>query len=765
MDLSQLHDQRDILDRATIGVVQSDLDGTVMYANPCAMNLLGVDRYEGARLGSFFEEKHVLHDQLSSRRAGQIGSYRTRMRRASDGALVAIHVTATPIVGPQGDIVGSFALMRMPLDEEINRLHQEAGDANSVLFRVMQEVRKVVPFDLVTASRFSEDLCHCQVFFLYRPDASRAKVEWSKQWHWLPEPLQPEVAQTETRRYGNLRERLAGADVSHMRAGSVRTLIEEGVESCVRRPLRQHDKLVASVTFYSRRPDGFSDEQVSAIDHLPIAASVMQAIDYADRRRDADRYKLLREVAYCPTMEALYEALLRRLCDIFLWNNVAIYRVDHARGRIKLVAACQAPHAPVIEGLTYEQDIDVGILGRVVQSGEPQLVADVLRDPDFLLDDHMETAASELSWPVCVEDNKVRWIIDVTDSRVNAFAVQELRWLGEVAHEVGGSMQRLSTLSFLAACLDSASDPIVVVDTHGQVKRANPAAARLFGVPTTRDVTGPLMAFIASTEESSRALAQPDGDLGEVLIRHGEGTVAVGLSRRSLPADTGGAIYVFKDLRPIRRGLQLELMEKTTYDIALETRTPLMYAISALERLADDQRPLSQAGAERVLKYLYRVKHAYTKLAMFNANVRDTRGFVDCIDLGAELRILHEALPDEMRELVELMLPPQPVKIQGDRFEVAFVLETLLLFFVRTAPEELPVKVRLWAEGTDAQITIEGCVPADWQLARNDEGMPSELRLAYPLLRELLDRNGGVDAQVPLDGGSLRHELRFPFGG
>ena len=150
---------------------------------------------------------------------------------------------------------------------------------------------------------------------------------------------------------------------------------------------------------------------------------------------------------------------------------------------------------------------------------------------------------------------------------------------------------------------------------------------------------------------------------------------------------------------------------------------------------------------------------------MFNANVRDTRGFVDCIDLGAELRILHEALPDEMRELVELMLPPQPVKIQGDRFEVAFVLETLLLFFVRTAPEELPVKVRLWAEGTDAQITIEGCVPADWQLARNDEGMPSELRLAYPLLRELLDRNGGVDAQVPLDGGSLRHELRFPFGG
>jgi PAS domain-containing protein len=112
MSPSELHHQRAIFEWQSIGVVESDLEGIVRYANGHAMELLGVSDYEGARLGIFFADQTVLSDQLSSRRAGQIGSYRTIVKRASDDALIPVPVTGIPMTNERGQIVGSFAVLR-----------------------------------------------------------------------------------------------------------------------------------------------------------------------------------------------------------------------------------------------------------------------------------------------------------------------------------------------------------------------------------------------------------------------------------------------------------------------------------------------------------------------------------------------------------------------------------------------------------------------------------------------------------------------------
>jgi hypothetical protein len=107
MSPSELHHQRAIFEWQSIGVVESDLEGIVRYANGHAMELLGVSDYEGARPGIFFADQTVLSDQLSSRRAGQIGSYRTIVKRASDDALIPVPVTGIPMTNERGQIVGS----------------------------------------------------------------------------------------------------------------------------------------------------------------------------------------------------------------------------------------------------------------------------------------------------------------------------------------------------------------------------------------------------------------------------------------------------------------------------------------------------------------------------------------------------------------------------------------------------------------------------------------------------------------------------------
>jgi len=799
MNPSELLRQREILEGAPIGVVEASLDGFIQYANRHAMQLLGVTSYEGLHLRSLYADPAMLKDQIESRRAGQIGNYKTRLVRQSDGETLPIKVTAIPILDGDGSVTGSFAVFRHPLEEEINRIHQEVDDPRSVLFLVMQELHKVIPFDLATATRFSDDMQHAQPFFVYRPGSRKTRVEWKQKWQTIPPEMLPQFEDTGTVLLTDLMARLADPAVGALRQSPlVVELVSEGMQTCIRRPLARKDKVIASVAFYSRDPGALTEAHRALVQGLPLAASVIQAIEHFNRRRESEQYKLLREVAFCPTVEAVYDTLLRRLCDIFVWSNAAIYRVDHARSRIRLVAACTPPHAPVTKGLTYEQDIGQGVLGRVVKSGIAQIVGELADDPDYVPNDPPTSMRSEMCWPIRLDDSKVRWIIDVEDTRPEAFAEEEKRWLGETAQEVGGFMQRLSTLNFLSECLEHTSEPIVVVDAHNHIKRANPAAAAFFGVSDHKDLTGGVEALFTNPEGARRALVLPDGYLGEFdvgPVRPG-GALPADVSRTALPDDIGGAIYVFKDMRPIRRVLELELMEQTAYEIALETRTPLTYAVLALERAIRHRDGLEVGSCERVLKYLYRTQHAYTKLAMFNASVRNSACEPRSLDLIAEMRAIHSSLPDEMSSLVKV--PPDndvPARIVADCFQVSFILETLLMFFVRTAPEEIPVVVNMVHAAASAEpsaaaeasadpanparsdpaarvgVSVEGFLPKDWPLSgevtsegagERGDRRQTDLRLAYPPILDYAARNRGTCVEERLPDQRVRYTVLFP---
>jgi hypothetical protein len=66
----------------------------------------------------------------------------------------------------------------------------------------------------VTATRFSEDLHHCQTFFLYRPHAAKGRVELSKQWTPVPPAVRAQVADTQTKLYDDLGARLTDEDLA-----------------------------------------------------------------------------------------------------------------------------------------------------------------------------------------------------------------------------------------------------------------------------------------------------------------------------------------------------------------------------------------------------------------------------------------------------------------------------------------------------------------------------------------------------------------------
>src|SRR5206468_910506 len=141
----------------------------------------------------------------------------------------------------------------------------------------------------------------------------------------------------------------------------------------------------------------------------------------------------------------------------------------------------------------------------------------------------------------------------------------------------------------------------------------------------------------------SRLIECAPGDLGEFAMRRagerGEGesngavtTVPVFVSRQDFPAGLTGSIFIAHDTLAMRRTVELELLEKAAYEVAVETSSPLALAICELESLFRANAPGEprqnaatsavssdeRRRVDKVVRLLGRVRHGYSKLAMFN---------------------------------------------------------------------------------------------------------------------------------------------------
>jgi hypothetical protein len=208
--------------------------------------------------------------------------------------------------------------------------------------------------------------------------------------------------------------------------------------------------------------------------------------------------------------------------------------------------------------------------------------------------------------------------------------------------------------------------------------------------------------------------------------------------------------------------LEVQWMERTAYEIALEARTPITLAMSAMQRAVEQGIPLSMKACDRMLKLLHRAQHSFTKLAMYNMAVRESRGAHRIVDVIAEAHALRDSLPPEFAELIQIEWDGKPAEIVADRFQVTFVLETMMMFLTRYAPEDVPVVLHIFRVDERVHVHLEGFLPT---LASLDGAEGSfrhdELRLALPLLMDYLAANEANYEERPLEDGRSRFEVDF----
>jgi PAS domain-containing protein len=773
--------RREVLEASSLAIVEIDMRRRIHYANPEAIRMLGLPQnYFDLSIDLIFvddKSKMLLDQEIEQRRAGFIGNYRVIARRLSDAREIPIQITGLPITDDHGHVVIGLGLLRsleqQELTDAIRQLNRPGQKPDELLSGLAATLKRVIPFERMSVSRMSSDMNHVKLFFSSSPigPALRDKRWWAltdgmKRWYATGSNIVPDL------------EKFFDDPVwaPFRNDPAVQELFSAGIKSVLRRDVHRDGRTVCSITLMSRELNGFSKEQEQLFMSASVSAIVLQAYDDCQNTLMTQRLGLLKALNRRRKVDDACSELAAQLVDIFDWSHVSIFRVDRSARALRLLAQHSEERDPVLLEEGYEQPIDKGILGRVVATSEAQNVGNVSEDPDYIRGVQSHEIISELCVPVQLRDAKdIRWIINVEDTRENAFSSDELTTLREVAEEVCELMQRIAELFFLDQCFEHASEAIFVTDANLKLRRVNQTAAHLVGYEDASKVQGNICDYLQDPAACARLSAPISGDLGEFLLKQVNPlrqessrpppTIPVFMSRRDFPTGLTGSIFVARDTTNMRQTVQEGILEKAAYSVAVETCTPLSAAISELERIAR-QSSEDDASLRRVLRQLGRVQHGYLRLAMFNPDARPAISTFALLNVQSELEALARNLADPARLLVAPPVPGAPPVIEGDHFQFAFAIETFLVTMLRYAPEEEPVAASVSVAGREVEVCLRGYLDGGMPTQQSDAPwVPSDadMVIAKPLIDEFVANHHGSWLGSVRNDRRAEVNLRFPL--
>lgn len=231
--------------------------------------------------------------------------------------------------------------------------------------------------------------------------------------------------------------------------------------------------------------------------------------------------------------------------------------------------------------------------------------------------------------------------------------VAELK--GELAVVSAQRMAELAEKEVIANRLQSLLNllpgGVIVIDSHGQVREANPAAADLLGEP----LEGELWRNVIS-----RCFSPREDDGHEISLKDGR---RLSIATRSLDAEPG-QLVLLNDLTETRR-LQGELarherlssLGRMVASLAHQIRTPLSAALLYASHLTEQILPAEtqQRFAGRLKERLHELEHQVRDMLVF------ARG-----ELPLNDRLTPDALFDALQEAAHVQLEGQQVRWQCD---------------------------------------------------------------------------------------------------
>ena len=730
-------------------------EGVFTYGNRAMSEIIGGESVEGKTLTDVFRGDHlaVVREHLDSRFSrGVADEYEVEAVRPTDGVCIPIRCSAMPDINDQGEIVGTIAIVRdLLVDDVSSAVHkavEDLRDGRAILQAVARQCERIVPFDIFGVNLFSADGEHSRTFYLYPESPFQLGVRWRQ----MSDYAKKLVETNQIINVPDLEEWLARPEWQRYREDpDTQQFLRMGLHSSLSFPVVSGSRVVATVGFARKRDKTpFTKLDEERLARLPLGAAVHMALHYQERDELKFALKLMSQIASGPgSTDFIAKTVIEEMAQHYEWENVSIFRPDEQEGQFWLVRQ-KAQKKSFLLPDDWHHPLDKGVTGRVYRTAKALNISDVTA-PEFR-DFYLAAcpgSRSELCIPILV-GGRVYWVLNLEASQRNAFAREEQETLENILREVAVVLELVSQTQIFTELLKHSQDSVIQTDFRGTIVQTNPATEALLGY-SEEEMKGTTFATCFKDSDQARRVQEAkDVPNDEVpLVRKDGSEVTILLSGTSLPTEIGLKVYVCNDLSKRKRIETLEILRQMYNEIASQIKTPLSLAFTWLGKLRQAEIPPPAADLlDKTAKQLHKVDLTFERLLFYERH--ESIGPVErsLFEIPVLVSKIRQELPNSEASRIEVTAGTDVPPVSGDIFQIWFCLELLLAYLLRFVPEEGKVTVDISSRDGRVITIVRGRAPrvsggtiAEYAETRWAIRAITEMALGERMIRSFIKRN------------------------
>lgn len=786
------------------GVIRVNLTTQrILYLNRKGQRIFGVE--DTANLFLF----DLVTDPNSRDRLKEAGARRLQghadviedilVQRPDNGKQVPIRLMAVPEPNLMGEVRSSFAFFESRELEHIEtRLDNVIADAGQDWQRILEATTHelsnyVTPLagsqregavEQITFSRFSQSEVFGRVEFDWDNAAGRRLKPWSVHWYKHPPArlawLKREKVQNEL-----LDEFLSRPENAELRDDEmVQGLRAKGIARFLFRPIFRNGQIVAGVSFLSSDPEAYTQTTQRLLEEFPLDKPVLAALANENVSADRQLNQLVGRLISCSSMKRVAEVLVNGIVAQYKWSNVAMFRINDYDKTADLIVQVKSKENGYLLPRWIRQPLKKGLIGVAAHQGKTIQCDDVETDRRYAR--HYvagrKRTRSELVVPIRLS-GRVCWVLNIEDWTLRAFSDEEVEQIQFLVRQCELLLDGLAARYIHDTALKETSDAVFIADHCGNIRYMNPSAKAQLGYPmkrgTARRRPRTLSDLFVDPRDAETFRRDPHLTARRVKMRRigaagadeeAPDTTEMLVSMFQLPEELRDRYLVGKDLDRHKRLERHADLRHVFGQVAREARAPLSNLhglFHRLERRSPDN-PLVEEFVERAQRQLRRLGVLNNRLAFYDDDGLQTPRAKVLIDLHSLIAEISEDLCDAEAKIVDAGFAAGEAEVIGDPYQLRFVFETILGFFLPNLPVESAVKVT--ARSQDGSVTTELSAPVSQrclasitgdQVAERDS-LVSELLLGTQTVDRFVNDHGGSFAIEPLDSCHAGFRVTLP---
>lgn len=508
---------RMLIESSNDGIVLTSPDGLIKLVNRRFAEMLGSseERLLGTHILELFpeEQRARLNEQFSSREAGSSSIFELTFKPKDKGHSVTALVSGSPVYNRRNEHLGNLEIFtdisdKKRAEEQLRRRYEEMSAINAIAETANRSL--IIEEILENATIKLRDLLQFDGCLLaYHPEES-ARISIAASHGFSAKALSHPALANLQRDRGFFGKTFTAAEPLVFEtipdSEEARPFLDDGFKSIAFIPIQTGVYCCAVICCGSRSPREFSRPTLELLQTIAqtIGISIEKARLFQAEKWRAIRLETIYQVGEHTTSLLPIDELLPKVTKLikktFNYYNVNILLKEGDKDELVFRSGYGGfPGSPPI-GLRVQPT--KGIVGRSFRLGEPVMVNDVTRDPDYIELEGLSETRSELAVPLLRRGEPIG-VLDVESRQVNAFNNEDMITLQVLAEQVAVAVENARLYERLKQSLEEArrsqaffskivlESPLstIVTDAQGVCILLNSSACELLG-SELRDLAG-----------------------------------------------------------------------------------------------------------------------------------------------------------------------------------------------------------------------------------------------------------------------------------